>query len=189
MCRLYTLPLKPCPKAIHGQAQTYLQSFSVTNQPILTYLQIALKTYKLSVDEYEPDTYKSVKERIKQHFTEGGNKIANVKLSNGNEVKMEISTLVAANNNNLFCTFLTHQSHDGGQRSGQGPEATRRTPVVLGISGHALHIIIALFFIFYYAIFYVLLYSISPSTHPRDQPEQIFFFNLVFVYSIFICIQ
>ncbi|KAF9799901.1 hypothetical protein SFRURICE_013638 [Spodoptera frugiperda] len=48
---------------------------------------IALKTYKLSVDEYEPDTYKSVKERIKQHFTEGGNKIANVKLSNGNEFR------------------------------------------------------------------------------------------------------
>ncbi|KAF9417105.1 hypothetical protein HW555_005724, partial [Spodoptera exigua] len=46
---------------------------------------ISLKTYKLTVDEYEPDTYKAVKERIKQHFTEGGNKIANVKLSDGYE--------------------------------------------------------------------------------------------------------
>ncbi|XP_022826342.1 uncharacterized protein LOC111356274 [Spodoptera litura] len=55
---------------------------------------IALNTYKLSVDEYEPDTYKSVKERIKQHFTEGGNKIASVKLSNGNEFRKLLGNFI-----------------------------------------------------------------------------------------------
>ncbi|CAF4821867.1 unnamed protein product [Pieris macdunnoughi] len=39
------------------------------------------KTYPLIVDEYEPDTYDSVAHRIKQHFTNGGNKLVNIRLS------------------------------------------------------------------------------------------------------------
>lgn len=96
---------------------------------------------------------------------------------------MEISTLVAANNNNLFCTFLTHQSHDGGQRSGQGPEATRRTPVVLGISGHALHIIIALFFIMRYFMYYYIQLAPLPI---REISRNNFFFLFGFCVSTYI---
>ncbi|CAG4945444.1 unnamed protein product [Colias eurytheme] len=39
------------------------------------------KSYPLTVDEYEPDTYDAVTHRIKQHFTNGGNKLVNIRLS------------------------------------------------------------------------------------------------------------
>ncbi|CAK1544017.1 unnamed protein product [Leptosia nina] len=39
------------------------------------------KTYPLTVDEYEPDTFDAVSHRIKQHFTNGGNKLVNIRLS------------------------------------------------------------------------------------------------------------
>ncbi|XP_021195486.2 ATPase H(+)-transporting accessory protein 2 [Helicoverpa armigera] len=47
------------------------------------------KTYPLIVNEYEPDTFQGVKHRIKQRFTNGGNKIANVKLYDSNELNTE----------------------------------------------------------------------------------------------------
>ncbi|KAH9628600.1 hypothetical protein HF086_010334 [Spodoptera exigua] len=48
------------------------------------------KTYPLIVDEYEPDTYQGVKHRIKQRFTNGGNKIVNIKLTDVDELKKNI---------------------------------------------------------------------------------------------------
>ncbi|XP_037296853.1 ATPase H(+)-transporting accessory protein 2-like [Manduca sexta] len=40
------------------------------------------KTFPLTVDEYEPDTYDELKHRIKQRFTNGGNKLVNFNLNN-----------------------------------------------------------------------------------------------------------
>lgn len=50
------------------------------------HFQAALKakTYPMVVDEYDPDTYDSVKHRIKQRFTNRKNKLLNVKLSDPN---------------------------------------------------------------------------------------------------------
>ncbi|CAG9787251.1 unnamed protein product [Diatraea saccharalis] len=39
------------------------------------------KVYPLTVDEYEPDTFEAVEHRIKQHFTNGGNKLVKIDLS------------------------------------------------------------------------------------------------------------
>lgn len=44
------------------------------------------KVFPLIVDEYEPDTFKGVKHRIKQRFDFGENKIVNIKLSDENMV-------------------------------------------------------------------------------------------------------
>ncbi|CAG4970848.1 unnamed protein product [Parnassius apollo] len=43
------------------------------------------KTYPIVVDEYEPDTYEAMQHRIKQRFTNGGNVVTNVKLSEPGE--------------------------------------------------------------------------------------------------------
>ncbi|KAJ8718998.1 hypothetical protein PYW07_016554 [Mythimna separata] len=48
------------------------------------------KTYPLTVDEYEPDTFGAVKHRIKQRFTNGGNKLVNIKLSNRYELESDV---------------------------------------------------------------------------------------------------
>lgn len=42
--------------------------------------------FPLIVDEYEPDTYNSLEHRVRQHFTEGGNKLVNIKLSDVDQV-------------------------------------------------------------------------------------------------------
>ncbi|XP_059053550.1 ATPase H(+)-transporting accessory protein 2 [Achroia grisella] len=49
-----------------------------------------LKTqdFPLTVDEYEPDTYKAVKHRIEQRFTNGGNKLVQINLSEVNELNL-----------------------------------------------------------------------------------------------------
>lgn len=49
---------------------------------------VGLKTqdFPLTVDEYEPDTYKAVKHRIEQRFTNGGNKLVQINLSEKNEL-------------------------------------------------------------------------------------------------------
>ncbi|XP_026330186.1 renin receptor [Hyposmocoma kahamanoa] len=39
------------------------------------------RRFPLVVDEYEPDTYNSLEHRVKQRFTEGDNKLVNIKLS------------------------------------------------------------------------------------------------------------
>lgn len=39
------------------------------------------KNFPLVVDEYEPDTYDAIKHRINQRFTNGGNKLINIRLS------------------------------------------------------------------------------------------------------------
>lgn len=44
------------------------------------------KHFPLIVDEYEPDTYNSLEHRVKQRFTEGGNKLVNIKLSDLSQV-------------------------------------------------------------------------------------------------------
>ncbi|XP_072929215.1 ATPase H(+)-transporting accessory protein 2 [Epargyreus clarus] len=44
-----------------------------------------IKTFPLTVDEYEPDTYDALKHRIKQRFTNGGNKLVNIRLSEPND--------------------------------------------------------------------------------------------------------
>lgn len=38
------------------------------------------------MDESEPDTYDAVAHRIKQHFTNGGNKLVNIRLSEPDDV-------------------------------------------------------------------------------------------------------
>ncbi|XP_035441334.1 ATPase H(+)-transporting accessory protein 2 [Spodoptera frugiperda] len=48
------------------------------------------KTYPLIVDEYEPDTFQGVKHRIKQRFTNGGNKIVNIRLTDVDELKKNV---------------------------------------------------------------------------------------------------
>ncbi|KAM3966897.1 ATPase H(+)-transporting accessory protein 2 [Aphomia sociella] len=42
--------------------------------------------FPLTVDEYEPDTYRAVKHRIEQRFTNGGNKLVQINLSDKNEL-------------------------------------------------------------------------------------------------------
>ncbi|CAH0723779.1 unnamed protein product, partial [Brenthis ino] len=42
--------------------------------------------FPLTVDEYEPDTYDAVRHRIKQRFTNGGNKLVNIRLSNPDDL-------------------------------------------------------------------------------------------------------
>lgn len=51
-------------------------------------LQAGLKShaFPLVVDEYEPDTFEAIQHRIKQRFSNGGNKLVKVKLSDPNEV-------------------------------------------------------------------------------------------------------
>lgn len=38
------------------------------------------------MDEYEPDTYDAIKHRINQRFTNGGNKLINIRLSEPDDV-------------------------------------------------------------------------------------------------------
>ncbi|XP_073952448.1 ATPase H(+)-transporting accessory protein 2 isoform X2 [Choristoneura fumiferana] len=42
--------------------------------------------FPLVVDEYEPDTFEAIQHRIKQRFSNGGNKLVKVKLSDPNEL-------------------------------------------------------------------------------------------------------
>lgn len=44
------------------------------------------KNFPLVVDEYEPDTYDAIKHRINQRFTNGGNKLINIRLSEPDDV-------------------------------------------------------------------------------------------------------
>ncbi|KPI99933.1 Renin receptor [Papilio xuthus] len=43
------------------------------------------RNYPLVVDEYEPDTFKVIKHRIEQRFSNGGNTLTNIQLSNPGE--------------------------------------------------------------------------------------------------------
>ncbi|CAB3235562.1 unnamed protein product [Arctia plantaginis] len=45
------------------------------------------KIFPLTVDEYDPNIYEAVKHRIKQRFTNGGNKLVNIKLSDQKQLK------------------------------------------------------------------------------------------------------
>nr|XP_021195614.2 ATPase H(+)-transporting accessory protein 2 [Helicoverpa armigera] len=47
-----------------------------------------MKTYPLIVDEYEPDTFRGVKHRINTRFSNGGNKIVHIKLSDDNALNV-----------------------------------------------------------------------------------------------------
>ncbi|CAH2240665.1 jg220 [Pararge aegeria aegeria] len=44
------------------------------------------KDFPLTVDEYEPDTYDAVRHRIKQRFTNGGNNLVNIRLSDPDDL-------------------------------------------------------------------------------------------------------
>ncbi|XP_028173146.1 ATPase H(+)-transporting accessory protein 2 [Ostrinia nubilalis] len=44
------------------------------------------KVYPLTVDEYEPDTFEAVKHRINQRFTNGGNKLVKIDLSDTDQL-------------------------------------------------------------------------------------------------------
>ncbi|XP_034828432.1 ATPase H(+)-transporting accessory protein 2 isoform X2 [Maniola hyperantus] len=44
------------------------------------------KKFPLIVDEYEPDTYDAVRHRIKQRFTNGGNNLVNIRLSDPDDL-------------------------------------------------------------------------------------------------------
>lgn len=44
------------------------------------------KVFPLIVDEYEPDTFEAVNHRIKQRFSNGGNKLVQIDLSNTDQV-------------------------------------------------------------------------------------------------------
>ncbi|CAH0399151.1 unnamed protein product [Chilo suppressalis] len=62
------------PEAI---VEVYVDGVSSLGNPGLS----KSKIYPLSVDEYEPDTFEAVEHRIKQHFTNGGNKLVKIDLS------------------------------------------------------------------------------------------------------------
>ncbi|KOB68254.1 Renin receptor, partial [Operophtera brumata] len=49
------------------------------------------KKFPLIVDEYEPDTYDQVKHRVMQRFTNGGNKLVNINLSDPDEALEELT--------------------------------------------------------------------------------------------------
>lgn len=58
--------------------------------------------FPLIVDEYEPDTYNSLEHRVKQRFTEGGNKLVNIKLSDYSQVLSETYCYIIL----IIVTFL-----------------------------------------------------------------------------------
>ncbi|GBP05505.1 hypothetical protein EVAR_3014_1 [Eumeta japonica] len=48
--------------------------------------ELKAHSYPLLIDEYEPDTFDAVKHRIQQRYSNGGNKLVNIKLSDLNEI-------------------------------------------------------------------------------------------------------